>query len=195
MRKDLPCFLIDIKEDDFDESGVDFVALVDRPAIERDFIAFNKTKQLFVTNEEQRIVSGPLMIADLQIYRNSKAEGEHYVVFNRKSIFKIVQKYFRKGFISNVNLMHDPTSEQDGIYIIESFIIDSEKGINTPKGHDKLTDGSWFASFKVDNDNVWNRIKDGTYKAFSVEGLFEKYEYKEPVVTELEKVLAQDFNK
>ena len=60
----------------------------------------------------------------------------------------------------------------DDVYMIESFIIDSKRGVNPPKGY-ALTDGSWFGSFKVDNEEVWNDfIKTGKFRGFSVEGLF-----------------------
>ena len=41
-----------------------------------------------------------------------------------------------------------------------------------PKGFEDLPDGSWFGSYKVDNEAVWNDIKAGTFKGFSVEGMF-----------------------
>ena len=40
------------------------------------------------------------------------------------------------------------------------------------KGFEDVPDGSWFGSFKVDNEEVWQMIKDGKVKGFSVEGLF-----------------------
>ena len=59
------------------------------------------------------------------------------------------------------------------MYCIESFIIDSERGITTPKIFDKASDGSWFLSYYIENDVVWNEfIKTGIFKGFSVEGMF-----------------------
>jgi hypothetical protein len=56
----------------------------------------------------------------------------------------------------------------------ESFITDSERGILAPKGFPKVPEGSWFASYKVDNDDVWAKVLDGSFKGFSVEGVFNK---------------------
>jgi hypothetical protein len=68
--------------------------------------------------------------------------------------------------------MHNSNKMIDGVYMIESFLIDKERGINAPKGYE-LTDGSWFGSYKIDNDEIWNDfIKSGEFKGFSVEGLF-----------------------
>ena len=65
--------------DDDHDTGLDFISLVDRPAIERNWMAFNK-KQKFALNEEKRIVSGMAMVADYPIYRKDEDEREYYVV-------------------------------------------------------------------------------------------------------------------
>ena len=173
----LPVYKLTIKETD-EESGVDYVALVDEPAIERDWIAFKKTPFRFkVEDAEKRMVSGALMVSNLPVYRHDEKMGEYYVKFDSTTIFEIMKKYSKSGFQHNVNLMHDPDRRVKDVYMIESFIIDEKRGVHTPKGFDKLPDGSWFGTFKVDNEEVWQMIKAGEFKGFSVEGIFE-YEFK-----------------
>lgn len=133
---------------------------------------FTSALSFAIQNEEQRIVSGPLMIADLPIYRNDE-QGEYYVVFTADEIKRIVQRFFKKGYQSNVNVEH--ATKVDGVYMFESFIIEREKGIFPPKGYEDLPDGSWWGSFKVDNQKIWEEVKDGTFNGFSIEGMF-KYE-------------------
>lgn len=173
MQK-LPIYKLVINDDDTDTSGVQAVALVDQPAIEQNWQVFTGVKQLFqTTNAEKKIISGALMVADMPIYRKDQ-QGEYYVVFDKQSIFNIVKKYFRNNNTSEVNMMHDSNKMVQGVYMIESFIIDKERGITTPKGFDELPEGSWFGSFKVDNQDVWdNFIKTGKFKGFSVEGYFQ----------------------
>ena len=165
--RQLPIYKIVINEE---ETEVDYIALTDDPAIEKNFMAFSNQKRFVMQSEEKRIVSGPLIVANLPIYRRD-AQGEFYVVFDEETTEKIVQKFFRKGYQSNVNLNHDSTQKPDGIYMFESMIIDTKRGINTPLGFDTLPDGSWFGSFKVDNDAIWQQVKEGTFTGFSVEGL------------------------
>lgn len=124
-----------------------------------------------VQSEEERIVSGPLMLADTPIYRFDEY-GEYYVVFNADTIKKIVQKYFKKGYQSNVNLMHDPTRQVEGITLFESFITSEKRGIKAMKGFEDAPEGSWFGSFKIENEEVWTMVKEGDFKGFSVEGVF-----------------------
>jgi hypothetical protein len=147
--------------------------------------------QMFNTlDEEQRIVTGPLMIADLPIYRRDE-NGEYYVMFSAEQIKKIVQRFFKKGYQKKVNIEHDaPTS---GVFMYESYIIDRELGVMPPKGYEDVTDGSWFGTFKIDNDKVWGMVKDGTFKGFSVEGLF-KYEIADKMITQEEEMMSKIIN-
>jgi hypothetical protein len=170
---ELPLYEL-VKQENEDESGVDFIALVDKPAIKRNWIAFSEQiKFSFKSDTEKRIISGPAMIPDEPIYRKDKDGNEYNVIFRKETIQKIVQKYFKQQNTSNFNLQHKKSLLAQGVYLIESFVIDNERGINAPKGFEDLPDGSWFISCKVDNDEIWNDfVKEQVFKGFSVEGLF-----------------------
>lgn len=174
MNTNLPIYQLIIDENDNDVAGVDYVALVDQPAIERDFIAFNNAKpiQFSVQNEDKRIISGPLMIAGLPIYRRDPQMGEYYCVFTADTIRKICMKFHRNYYQHNTNAMHDSNQQLDGVYMFESWLVDRSMNKQPLKGFEDVHDGSWFGSYKVTNDQVWQSVKDGTYKGFSVEGYF-----------------------
>jgi len=147
-----------------------------------------------IINEDQHIISGPLMLADELIYRNNEKFGEHYVKFSAETIKQIAIKFAKKKYNQNVNLMHDAKQKVDGVTMFESFIVDRQRGIMPMVEFKDVADGSWFGSFYVENDEVWSAIKDGTYKGFSVEGLFD---YEQPKSAEqnaletIEKLLNQ----
>lgn len=165
----------EIDADPKSDLQVSFIALVDKPAIEKNFQAFKEQKQylrLAIADEDKRIISGPAMIADLPIYRNDKQLGEYYVVFDKPAIQTIVEKFSSKGFMQNFNLFHDEAQAAEGITIFNSFVSDSALGIAPPDAFKDLPDGSWFITAKVNNEDVWKQIKDGTLKGFSVEGFF-----------------------
>jgi hypothetical protein len=193
----LPLYKMFIADDFEGEEEVDFVALVESPAIQRNFLAFAEHSEDEVTNkltfavkdEDQRIVSGPLMIADLPIYRRDE-DGEYYVMFTGEQIKKIVQRFFKKGYQAKVNIEHGKKAE--GVYMFESYIIDRERGVNPPTGFEDVANGSWFGSFKVENDKLWGEVKAGTFKGFSVEGLF-RYEKAGMIVQKEEQIMAQIF--
>jgi hypothetical protein len=193
----LPLYKMFIADDIDGEEEVDFVALVESPAIQRNFLAFAEHSEDEVTNkltfavqdEDQRIVSGPLMIADLPIYRRDE-DGEYYVMFTGEQIKKIVQRFFKKGYQAKVNIEHGKKAE--GVYMFESYIIDRDRGVNPPTGFEDVADGSWFGSFKVENEKLWNEVKAGTFKGFSVEGLF-RYEKAGMIVQKEEQIMSQIF--
>ena len=83
----------------------------------------------------------------------------------------MAEKLFKDGNQNSINLMHLPGSYVSGVNLIQLFIKDSEKGI-VPQGFETIEDGSLFATYHVENDAIWNEIKNGTFKGFSLEGLF-----------------------
>jgi hypothetical protein len=170
MENKLPVYELEISDDE--NKAVNFVALVDNPAIERNFFAFNNQFK-FVADKERRIITGALMTADLPIYRRNDKMGEFYVIFRKEQIEKIVQKFFAKGFNNNVNEMHNPAKVVDGVVMFESFISDKQRGVLAPKGFEDMPEGSWFGSYFVENEEVWNKVKEGTFQGFSVEGDFD----------------------
>lgn len=174
MNPQFKVYQIDIDEGDL-STGVEYVALVDDPAILRTWQAFNAEQIRFQTFNDatgRHIVQGPLMIPDMPIYRNDPTHGEHYVIYSKDSIQKIARKFFRMKNTGNVNLMHIPSATVNDVYMIESFIIDSERGIHAPDGFKNLPDGTWFGSYYVENEKVWQEVTNGTFKGFSVEGFF-----------------------
>lgn len=186
---DLPIYLLDINEDEQAQTEVNFIALVDRPAIQLNWQSFKEATAKFAVDQEKQIISGPLMVADMPIYRKDEEFGEYYAVFNAPTIEKIAIKYYQKGFQSNVNLMHDGDMIVEGATMFESWIVNRELGKMPMKGYEDVSDGSWFGSFKVTNDKVWGMVKDGLIKGFSVEGLFQ-YKPKKQEMSE-EQILAK----
>jgi hypothetical protein len=134
-----------------------------------------------IISEEKRIISGALMLADELIYRNNEKMGEHYVKFSADTIKMIAIKFAKKKYQNNVNLMHDPEQKVKGVTMFESWLVDTERGIMPMKGFEGVANGSWFGSFYVENEKVWQSIKKGDYKGFSVEGIFD---YIEPISAE-----------
>ena len=168
----LPLFeaCIDTKDS---ETGMFVISLVDSPANERDFVAFEEVKQIqtySIANDEEQKVFGLVMECDKPIYRRNQQGFEYYITYNRKTIEAMTEKYFKMGLQNNVDTMHNFELE-DGITLTQMFIKDSEKGVN-PIGFEDVNDGSLFAEFHIENAEVWNAIKEGEYKGFSLAGVF-----------------------
>lgn len=157
-----------------DECGMMRISLVDDPAVMSNFLAFDrhKTQVLYaIQDEEQRKVLGVVIRADFPIYRCDKQMGEYYIIYKAATIAHMAEKYLLESRQNDVNLDHDDDKVVDGVQMVQYYIKDTAKGI-VPAGFDDIADGSLFAEFHVVNDDVWKEIKDGTYKGFSLEGIF-----------------------
>jgi hypothetical protein len=182
---EVPVYELKVSEDLNSDLQVDYVAGVDKPAIESNFMAFNEEKNLFnfaQIQDEQRIVFGAAMIPDQLILRKDEKTGLPFKVFyTAKTIQTIAEKFFANGYQNNFNLMHDPNQRMEGVIFFQSVIKDSSKGIEGVK--DELPNGTWYLGAKVNNDEVWQRIKAGEIKGFSIEGYFTKVPVTEPMYT------------
>ena len=169
---EIPLFRALIPDED---CGMFRVSLVDDPAVESLFLAFDNHKRVplyAVANEEKRLVRGVIMRADFPIYRISPQYGEYYILFEKDTIRQMAEKYLVEGRQNAVNLMHVDGSDVEGVNLLQIFIKDTANGI-APAGFDNIEEGSLFGEYHVTNDAVWESIKAGSFKGFSLEGVFD----------------------
>lgn len=158
------------------DTGMLRISLVDDPAVQVDFLAFKnqearKVLTYAVQDEDKHLVLGVVMRADYPIYRRDADGFEYYIIYKPDTIRTMAEKYLAENRQNIVNLMHEDGTEQEGIQMVQYFIVDREKGV-APAAFD-VADGSLLAEFHVTNEDVWAAIKDGTYKGFSLEGIFD----------------------
>ena len=158
-----------------EETGMLRISLVDIPAVESNFLAFAKEVEkpahlYFVKDEERRIVRGVVMRADYPILRRN-GDYEYFIVFRADTIRVMAEKYLAESRQNKVDEMHNH-EDVDEVRMAQWFIKDTAAGI-APAGFEDIADGSLFAEFHVLNDGVWEKVKDGTYRGFSLEGAFE----------------------
>jgi hypothetical protein len=178
MENKLPIYYATINEDlsglELKEQGIQNIALVDSPAMLTEFLAFSEQKPYefkFALQEEQRIITAPVIVADLPIYRKVD-DKEFYVVYKKETNMQILQKYMLDGNQRKVKLTHDTTDLSKGVFVFEVFISDASRGIKQPEAFD-LPDGTIFCSMKINNDDIWKRVKSGEVKGVSLEGFFD----------------------
>lgn len=149
------------------EKGLEFISIVNMPAIERNFVAFAENEPIKMSmDEEQHIITGPALIPNKPIYRRNGAD-EYFIVFSEQTIKDVMEKYMSdKGL--GINLEH--TYETENASIIESYLINRDKGI-LHKDFDDLPDGTWIVSMKIHNEKLWELVKSNTLNGFSIEGI------------------------
>ena len=148
--------------EDQNETGMYFISLVDDPAVECDFLAFEKVQNLNfkVENEEKRIVTGLVMPADRPILRQDY-NGLYYILYDRETINAMAERFLAMGIANNVDTNHNFEVE-DGVFLREMYIKDSERGIS-PVGFEDVEEGSLFATYHILNDEVWDKVKAGEF--------------------------------
>lgn len=178
MENKLPIYYATINENlsglELKEQGIQNIALVDSPAMLQEWVAFSEQKPYefkFALQEEQRIITAPVIVADLPIYRQVDGQ-EFYVVYKKETNMQILQKYMLDGNQRKVKLTHDTSDLSKGVFVFEVFISDASRGIKQPEAFD-LPDGTIFCSMKINNEDIWKRVKSGEVKGVSLEGFFD----------------------
>lgn len=146
------------------------ISMVESPAIESDFVALSKEEEVkvFLESEDRHMVYGAALIPDKDIYRNN-GEQEFYISFTKESIEKMSQDFMKNYRQNEVTLDHEEMAND--ITITESWLVEdpykdkaNALGINVPQG-------TWMVGMKVNQIDVWERVKSGELKGFSVESM------------------------
>ena len=143
------------------------VSLVEDPAIESNFIALSKQKSSIKLENEKRLLIGAALVPNKPIYRNVNG-NEFYISFDETTIEKLAQDFLANDYQHNITVDHQ--EEANDIVIVESWIKTSENDKSVSYGLNEPI-GTWFIGMKVNNDEIWQRIKDGFYKGFSIEAV------------------------
>ena len=159
-----------IEDENIDE--VFAISLVEEPAIESNFVFFDKEKVQFAAiNDEKRLLMGPILIPDKKILRIDGEGKPYHVFFKPETIKKLSEMYLKKKYTDSSTLEHDKKIK--GVTLVESWIKESDTQDKSALYNLNVPIGSWLGTFKVDNDEIWNDyVKTGEVKGFSIEGLF-----------------------
>ena len=156
---------------DGDEDGVFANSLVAAGAIERDFVYFSNEVLFAEVSDEKRLVAGPMLIPNKKILRMSEDGERYYVYFSEQTIEDVARKFMKNGFGREVTLEHG--DKTDGVYLTELWLVEQPTKDKSNLYGFTLPKGTLFAVYKVENDDVWKKVKDGTFNGYSIEGLFE----------------------
>jgi hypothetical protein len=156
------------------KDGVFAVSLVEEPAIEEDFVALSTDRiELKVADEERKVVVGLALVPEKKIYRFMKGK-EFNIFFSKDTISKAQELYMKKLNLNNVTAEHE--EKVTGASVIESWIVEDSKNDKTNLYNLKATEGSWAIMMKIDNEELWSKVKSGEFKGFSIEGIFGGFE-------------------
>lgn len=166
----LPRFRMSVNEDD-DSTGLEFISLVDCPAIEVNWVAFNdKPEKFYFTDNDKQIITGPAMIPNIPIYRNDDG-FEYEVYFTEADIEIIVRKFMKEQRTLGINYMHEKNSQVKDAVIVEYWFITDKANDKSNSFKYDLPVGTFMVSMYIKDKTYWNEnIKSGKVKGFSIEG-------------------------
>ena len=165
-------------EDDNQELAIDAISLVTSPAIEQDFVFFGKEKNnltLAKVDEEKRMLVSPALIPNKQIFRyDPNTDSEYYVFFSSETVRKASELYLKHN--NHHKATYEHKDRVSGVLTVESWIKEGDSDKSKMYGYD-LPNGTWFVKMKIENDDLWQKIKAGELKGLSIEGYFtDKFE-------------------
>ena len=153
--------------------AIDAISLVTSPAIEVDFVFFGKEKNNLTfakVDEEKRELIAPALIPNKQIYRyDANTDSDYYVYFSKETVKKSAYSYLKHNNHHKATYQHE--QRVAGVLTVESWIKEGDQDKSKLYGFD-LSNGTWFVKMKIENDDLWNKIKEGELKGLSIEGYF-----------------------
>ena len=182
-------------DDDSHELAIDAISLVSAPAIEENWVFFGKEKNNLTfakVDEEKRMLVSPALIPDKQIFRyDPNTDSEYYVYFSKDTVRKASELYLKN------NNHHKATEEHNervsGVLTVESWIIEDTKLDKSNLYGFSLPKGTWMVKMKIENEDLWQKIKSGELKGLSIEGYFtskfQAMQNQEPTSEEILKAL------
>jgi|TARA_B110000908_G_C10256629_1_gene455992 hypothetical protein len=188
-----------IISDENQELAIDAISLVTSPAIEQDFVYFGKEKNNLTfakVDEEKRMLVSPALIPNKQIYRyDANTDSDYYVYFSPETVRLASELYLKHNNHHKATYQHQ--DRVSGVLTIESWIKEGDMDKSKLYGFD-LPDGTWFVKMKIENDELWEKIKAGELKGLSIEGYFidkmETMSSKKPTNEEILKALNEIIN-
>lgn len=153
------------------------ISMVTDAAIAVDYVAMSKQedeRKIKLSSDERKICYGPVLIPEVDVYRNN-GKDEYFINFSSDSILKMSQEFMQFNRQHEVNLQHQ--DDVDDVFVTESWIVeDSYRDKSSALGFN-LPVGTWVIAMKVNNDEVWDKVKSSELRGFSVESLVSLEEF------------------
>ena len=161
---------IELFIEDFDQDGIKAISFVNDPAIEENWVALNKQEVAFKSvDEDKRIVIGIALKPDLLIPR-VKGDYQFNVIFSKETVKEASHLYLKQLNNNEATLEHEEKAE--GLSVVESWLVEDPKNDKSNIYGLEASEGDWVVMMSVDNEDVWAKVKDGTFLGYSIEGSF-----------------------
>ncbi|MCP3851687.1 MAG: hypothetical protein GY694_15825 [Gammaproteobacteria bacterium] len=123
------------------------------------------------SDDDQMIITGPAMTPNTLIPRKDEKGNVFHVYFTEDTIKKISKKFFEYNKLHNTDVNHDNDVTTDNT-LLESWIVEDPEMDKSKKYGFDVPAGSWMVSYKINDKETWQKIKDGELNGFSIAGNF-----------------------
>ena len=112
----------------------------------------------------------PALIPNKQIFRHDpNTDSDYYVYFSKDTVRKASELYLKHNNHHKATYQHQ--DRVSGVLTVESWIKEGDSDKSKLYGYD-LPNGTWFVKMKIENDELWQKIKAGELRGLSIEGYF-----------------------
>ena len=122
-------------------------------------------------DDDKMIITGASMTPNVMIPRKDAQGNTFHVYFSEETIEKIAKRFLETNKQHNTDINHNDEIVQENT-LLESWIVedpDMDKsktlGFDVPKG-------TWMVSYKINNQETWDKIKNKELNGFSIAGQF-----------------------
>jgi hypothetical protein len=171
----IPTYIAKLKKN---SKGVFNFSFVNKPAMLGQVVHFSEENKpetfikLAAIDEEKRMVIGLVLQPDLDVYRRDKKTGYEYNIrFDADTIEELLIEYAKQGHHNESSLEHSKKIE--GVTFFEHWMVKDPKMDKSALYGLNHKAGSWLTMGKVNNDEAWEGVKDGTYKGLSIDGILD----------------------
>jgi hypothetical protein len=125
----------------------------------------------FAEDDDQMVITGPAMKAFQMIPRRDEDGNVFHVYFSDETIKKLSEKFLKQHKQHMTDIDHSMEATEENT-LLESWIVEDPEmdkakalGFNPAKG-------DWYVSYKINNKETWELIKEGKLNGFSIAGQF-----------------------
>ena len=173
--------------------GIDAISLVDRPAIELDFIALKEQRVQFAEVDADKKISDRTSTCARQAHFPQERGGRVLRLLLEEHGTQGAELYLKHGNQAKHTLEHE--HQIHGLTVVESWIVENKEQDKSHLYDLDVPVGTWMVAVKVDNEAIWQEwVKEGKVKGFSIEGYFTqavKMSQEDEMLAELAKAIVK----
>lgn len=123
------------------------------------------------SSDDEMIVTGPAMIPNQLILRKDEQGNPFHVFFSKDTVAKIAKKFFEYNKQNNTDINHDDDITTNNTLLESWIVLDPAMDKSKAMGFE-VPEATWMVSYKINDEDTWQKIKAGELNGYSVAGQF-----------------------